>query len=149
MTSSLHLTIATPFTVLVESDQVRSLRASDASGSFGILPGHADFLTVLPASVLEWRTDGGSWKYCAIRAGVLSVSSGESVAVACRKGVLGHDLSGLEAQIFRSTEADTDQARRARVEQARLHAQAVRQLVRYLVPRGRSGLSSMAPSREL
>lgn len=149
MTSSLHLTIATPFTVLVESDQVRSLRASDASGSFGILPGHSNFLTVLPASVLEWRTNAGSWKYCAIRAGVLSVSSGESVAVACRKGVLGRDLSGLEAEVFHSTEAETDQTRRARVEQARLHAQAVRQLVRYLVPRGRSGLSSMAPSREL
>jgi F-type H+-transporting ATPase subunit epsilon len=139
MTERLHLTIATPFKLLVESDDVRSLRASDESGSFGILPGHADLLTVLPASVVEWREGDGQWRYCAVRAGVFTVSGGERIAVACRKGVLGRDLAGLEAQVRRVDIAETDADRRARVEQTRLHAQAVRQLLQYLLPRGRHG----------
>ncbi|MEZ5735147.1 MAG: hypothetical protein R3E09_04945 [Novosphingobium sp.] len=67
MRAPLHLTIATPTTLLVESEAVRSLRAMDESGSFGILPGHADLLTVLPASVVQWREDD-TWRYCAVRA---------------------------------------------------------------------------------
>jgi F-type H+-transporting ATPase subunit epsilon len=33
------------------------LRAEDASGSFGILPGHAPFLTALAISIVSWRKD--------------------------------------------------------------------------------------------
>ena len=51
--SGLHLTIATPAAVLVDADGVASLRAEDESGAFGVLPGHADLLTVLPPSVLR------------------------------------------------------------------------------------------------
>ena len=38
---------------------VVSVRAEDASGSFGILPGHADFLTSLAPSVVRWRRRDG------------------------------------------------------------------------------------------
>jgi F-type H+-transporting ATPase subunit epsilon len=139
MTGRLHLTIATPSRLLVETDDVRSLRATDASGSFGILPGHADFLTVLPASVVEWRGADGAWQYCAVRAAVFSVSDGETVAIACRQGVPGRDLASLEAEVRRVGLAETDTDRQARVEQTRLHAQAVRQLLHYLVPRQGGG----------
>ena len=137
MTGRLELVISTPSRVLVETDDVRSLRASDASGSFGIQPGHADFLTAIPASVVQWRESDDQWRYCVIRGGVLSVSNGKRVALACRKGLLGNDLASLEAEVREAGEAQTDSDRRVRVEQTRLHAQAVRQLVRYLVPRSR------------
>ena len=55
MSAGLHLTVTTPMEVLVDATGVRSVRAEDASGAFGILPGRADFLTSLPASVLRWR----------------------------------------------------------------------------------------------
>lgn len=135
MTAQLHLTIATPSRLLVDREDVGSLRASDASGSFGILPGHADLVTVLPASVVEWRGSDGAWQYCAVRGGVFSVSDGDKVVVACRQGVLGRDLAGLETEVRRAGIAETDADRRARVEQTRLHAQAVRRLLQYLVPR--------------
>ena len=45
--------------VAVEVDDVVSVRAEDASGGFGILPGHADFLTALDASVVSWRHRDG------------------------------------------------------------------------------------------
>lgn len=150
MSEALHLTIATPSQLLVESKDVRSLRASDASGSFGILPGHADLLTVLPASVVEWREGDGEWRYCAVRAGVFSVSDGEQVAIACRQGVLGHDLASLETEIRRAGAAETEADRRARVEQTRLHAQAVRRLLQYLSPRrGTEAGFAQAPEVEL
>ncbi len=135
MSEPLHLTVSTPSRVLVDVADVTSFRASDTSGSFGIQPGHADFLTVIPASVIAWREAGGEWQYCAVRGGVLSVSAGKRVALACREAVLGRDLAGLEADVRTAALAETEADKRARVEQTRLHAQAVRQLVQYLAPR--------------
>jgi F-type H+-transporting ATPase subunit epsilon len=54
MSLSLHLIIATPAKVLADVEDIRSLRAEDDSGAFGVLPGHADLLTVLPPSVVRW-----------------------------------------------------------------------------------------------
>jgi len=136
MMAPLRLTIATQDRLLVESSDVQSLRATDSSGSFGIMPGHADLLTVLPASVIEWRESDGAWHYCAVRAGVFSVRGGDRIAIACRKGVLGRDLAGLEGEVLRAGAAMTDADRRARVEQTRLHAQAVRQMLKFLLPSG-------------
>ncbi|MCB2046934.1 MAG: F0F1 ATP synthase subunit epsilon [Novosphingobium sp.] len=137
MTGRLELVISTPSRVLVQTDDVRSLRASDASGGFGIQPGHADFLTAIPASVVQWRESDDQWRYCVVRGGVLSVSNGKHIALACRKGLLGNDLASLADEVREASEAQTDSDRRARVEQTRLHAQAVRQLVSYLMPRSR------------
>ncbi|MFO1126586.1 MAG: hypothetical protein U1E25_15800 [Methylocystis sp.] len=53
----LRLVIATPATLLVDVLTWRQFRAEDASGGFGVLPGHADFVTTLPACVLRWRTE--------------------------------------------------------------------------------------------
>ena len=135
---SLRLTITTPNVLLVDEDGVQSLRAEDETGGFGILPGHADFLTVLPASVVRWRTTAGEEGYCALRGGVLTASRGERVSIACRQGVLGGDLQKLEADARRARVERLDAAARARVEATRLHAQTVRRLIRYLHPSGAS-----------
>ena len=138
MSDALHLTITTPATVLVDRQDVLSVRAEDESGGFGILPGHTDLLTVLPASVVRWRNGDDVTHYCALRGGVLRVSEGRRVAIASRQGTVGDDLTALEAEVQALRAAELDAAKRARVEQMRLHARAVRQLVRYLRP-GPSG----------
>lgn len=134
MNAPLRLTIATPSGLLVDSPDVLSLRAEDATGSFGILPGHADFLTVLVPCVLRWKTAGGAHRYCAVTGGVLRVVDGKQIAIACRRGELGDTLDTLEAQARAARESRLDAARRARVEQTRLDAQAIRQILRYLRP---------------
>jgi len=139
MSATLHLTVTTPMAVLVDTNDVHSLRAEDLSGGFGILPGHTDMLTVLPASVVRWRTGDRDEHYCAIRGGILAVAKGRTVSIACRKGVLGDNLGELEAMVRATEEEETDADRRARVEQTRLHARAVRQLMRYLRPERRPG----------
>ncbi len=134
MSGAIHLTITTPSSVLVDEADVRSVRAEDDSGGFGVLPGHADLLTVLPASVVRWRAGDGKWRFCAVHGGVLSVAGGRAVSVACRQGTVGDELARLEAEVraLGSERAEAD--RQARVEQTRLQARVVRQLMHYLQP---------------
>lgn len=146
MSGALHLTITTPAAILVDDPAVRAVRAEDESGGFGLLPGHADLLTVLPASVVRWRREDGAMRYCALRGGVMTVSGGDVVAVACRRGVVGDDLAALEKEVEALREAESDAERRARVEQMRLHAHAVRQLMRYLRPNAGDGVAAPLPT---
>ena len=134
MSGAIHLTVTTPGQILVDSGDVAAVRAEDQSGSFGILPGHADLLTVLVASVLRWRTADGATRFCAVHGGVFTVSAGRNVAVACREGVVGDSLENLEAKVRTVRAEQLEADRKARVEQVRLHALAVRQLLRYLRP---------------
>ncbi len=143
--SALHLTITTPMTVLVDAPEVTALRAEDESGGFGILPEHTDFLTALPASVLRWQGSDGVPHFCALRGGLMTVSGGTKVAVACREGLLGDDLAALEAEVAKMRADEEEDVRRARVEETRLHAQALRQLLRYLRP-GTSGAFDPPPA---
>lgn len=131
---ALHLRITTPMSILVDDPGATSVRAEDESGGFGILPGHTDLLTVLPASVVRWRRADGTQRFCALRGGLMTVEDGTSVAIACRQGLVGDDLHALEHEVIRMRSAETDADRRARVEQMRMHANAVRQLMRYLRP---------------
>ncbi len=138
MTGSLHLIITTPTTVLVDERDAYAVRATDDSGSFGILPGHADLLTVLPPSVVRWTDTRGSIRYCALQGGVLGVTGGDQVAIACRKAVLGENLENLEKDVRSARAAETEADRHARVAQTHLHAQAIRYLMNNLVPGHRS-----------
>jgi F-type H+-transporting ATPase subunit epsilon len=131
---SLALTIATPARVVVDGLPIVSLRAEDESGAFGIRVGHADMVTLLSASVVRWTTADGIEHYCAVDGGVLIVSHGTTVSVACREAVPGESLQRLEEEVRGVRAAQLDAMRRARVEQTRLHAQAVRQMLRYLRP---------------
>ncbi len=138
MSEALHLTIATPASILVDADDVRSLRAEDSSGAFGVLPGHAELLTVLPPSVVRWTRASEATRYCALSGGVMTVSGGNRVAIACRRGTIGDDLARLEAEVAAQRAAELDADRRAKVEQLRLHARALRQLMRFLRSAGRA-----------
>jgi len=135
VSAPLHLLIATPQQILVDCADVVSLRGEDASGGFGLLLGHVDYLTVLEPTVLRWRRASGERGYCAVRGGVLSLSGGE-LRIACREGIVGERLDELAARVQEAREAQRDSARRARVEHLRLHTRAVRQLVRYLRAEG-------------
>ena len=48
----MNLSIITPLSIVI-NEPVVSLRAMDASGSFGILSEHAEFLTRLAVSVVS------------------------------------------------------------------------------------------------
>lgn len=134
--ATLTLVISTPLDVILQADDVRSFRAEDESGGFGIQPGHTPMLTVLPACVARWRRAGEDWSFCALRGGVLTVERGAEIRIACRQGVLGSDLSKLERGVQAHLEAEDDAARAARVEQARMHVRAIRQIMLHISDEG-------------
>ncbi len=61
----MRLRIVTPLSVVVDEDGVLAVRAEDASGGFGILPRHADFLTSLAISIVGWESSDRTRRYCA------------------------------------------------------------------------------------
>jgi F-type H+-transporting ATPase subunit epsilon len=123
---------------------VLSLRAEDASGSFGILSGHADFLTRVAISVVTWTGADGARRYCAVRRGVLSVTAGPEIAIATREAVTGDDLATLDETVLARFRADIETERTEHVESTRLQLNAIRQIMRHLRPGGRGGAGSIA-----
>ncbi|NOG69084.1 F0F1 ATP synthase subunit epsilon [Roseicella sp. DB1501] len=118
--------------VIVDHDDIVSLRAEDASGSFGILPGHADLLTVLAVSVLSWRHADGRQRFCAVRGGIMTVRGGREIAIATREGRLGDSAEALERTVLAEFLAAVDAERTQRVAEAQMQLRVVRQVVRIL-----------------
>lgn len=135
MTRSMTLRIMTPLVIVVDQ-QASSLRASDVSGSFGILPGHADFLTRLAVSVVSWTTPEGASRYCAVRGGSLTARAGH-IAIATREAVTGDDLATLDREVLERFRVEMDDERVEHVETTRLHLSAMRQILARLQPKQR------------
>lgn len=130
----LHLVLSTPTEVVIDEPRVRALRAEDETGSFGIRPGHADFVTALVPTVLRWRTADEAERYAAVGPGVLMVHGGRQVRIACREAVPGTSLETLEAEVARHRAELLEARRRATVEETRLETRAIRQIIRLLHP---------------
>lgn len=135
MSRAMTLRIMTPLAIIVDRP-AGSLRAVDASGSFGILPGHADFLTRLAVSVVAWTAPDGAPHFCAVRGGALTVRAGD-VAIATREAVAGDDLALLDREVLARFHAEMDEERVEHVETTRLHLTAMRQMLARLQPKPR------------
>ena len=134
----MRLLITTPTAVVIDDPDVVAVRAEDESGSFGILGGHADFVTALTVSVVTWRRSDDRRRFCAVRRGALSVSRGTLVAIATREALVGDDLDHLEHVVLASFRNNVDDERMARTASLRLQMKAIRQIVQLLRPQ-RSG----------
>ncbi|HOL36213.1 MAG TPA: F0F1 ATP synthase subunit epsilon [Rubrivivax sp.] len=134
MKRPLHLVLTTAQQLLLDAADVVAVRGEDASGCFGILGGHADLITVLVPSVLRWQLADGQKGYCALAGGVLRMSGGAQLHVACRGAVRGDSIEKLEAAVRAARAEQLNEERRARVEQMQLHTRTLRTLVRYLHP---------------
>lgn len=139
----MRLLITDPTAIIADHADVASVRAEDESGSFGILTGHADLLTVLTVSVVSWRHTDGKAGYCAVRRGVLSVhNGGKEVAIATREAQRGDDLDTLEASVVSRFRAEAEAERSGRTAAMRLQTQAIRRIVEALRPDRQMGVSS-------
>jgi len=131
----MRLLITTPLDLVVDQRNVYHVRAEDDTGAFGILKGHADFLTVLRPTVISWRMGPGSPEhYAAVRGGMLSVKDGELVQIASREAVASDDIDDLEHHALAKYREEDRAEDVARAEARRLHVTAIHQIVRYLRP---------------
>lgn len=141
----MRLTIATPEALLLDRDGVAALRAQDESGAFGILPGHAPFLTALAASVVSWRGLDGKEGHCAVRGGLLTVRDGQEIAIATRQAFLGDDIERLERRLREELAAADERERAERVSTAQMQAAAIRRIIGLLRPGPRAPQAGRVP----
>lgn len=64
----LRLQDATHFEEIVN---VTSFIGEDASGSFGLLSGHARFMTIISVGIAKYRIGESNWKFLAVPSGVI------------------------------------------------------------------------------
>jgi len=124
-----RLRIITPLEIAVDQDDVASITAVDDSGDFGIMPGHADFLTALSLSVIAWRHTEGEWQYCAVRGGVLTVEGGKDVTITSREAVQGDDIEMLDLTVLTRYRSEIETERAEHTEGMRLQLAAIRQIM--------------------
>ena len=125
---AMHLVLSSLGTVLVDAAGVRSVRAQDATGSFGLWPGHEDLLAVLSVGLLSWRDAQDAWHWCAVRSGVLTLQRGCELQIASREAVLGDDPAQLERTVLEQLRQRQQTEDHARRESHQIEVQLLRQL---------------------
>jgi F-type H+-transporting ATPase subunit beta len=130
----MNLTVTTPLAIITKAENVAHVRAEDDTGAFGILRGHADFLTALAISVVSWRDDRGAEHHVAVRGGMLAVSGGDTITVATREAVADDDLHRLETEVLASFQRRSEEEITARTDAQRLYLAAIRRIYGFLRP---------------
>jgi F-type H+-transporting ATPase subunit epsilon len=128
----MRLQIVTPLAVEADLTDIVSVRADDRTGSFVILPYHADFITVLAITVVEWSTEAGETGHIAVRGGILRVEGGDLVQIATRQAVSGPTLERLGTAVLDQLRDEAEAEAKTRVAATRMHMGLIRQLDRYL-----------------
>ena len=123
---SLDLEILVPDSVVVRT-RVRRLQASDASGRFGVLPGHEPFLTLLVPCVLCYEDEAGRERYAAADGGVMLLEQKE-VSVITREAVVAERLEEVADAVAAMLEKRRLQEQTARAEFAELQTTLLREL---------------------
>lgn len=141
----MKLLVTTPMSVVVDANEVRHVRAEDETGAFGILPGHAAFISVLTVSVITWRDHLDTEHHVAVRGGILSVLDGNLVEVATREAVGEDTLRELGQSVLTRFREEAQAEEESRVSATRLHLAAIRQLQRYLESRRQVLSQGMPP----
>lgn len=143
----MRFSITTPLAVVADATGVTYVRAEDETGAFGILPGHADFLTTLSVSVVTWRTNGAE-HHMAVRGGVLTVRNGVEVAIVTREAVGEDSLALLGEAVLARMRAEQESETSSRISGTRIELAALRQIERYLAAGGnRLSRPTMAAGR--
>jgi F-type H+-transporting ATPase subunit epsilon len=128
----MRLVVTTPTKVVEDVERVRHIRAEDATGAFGILPGHADFVTVLPVSVVTWRNREDREGFVLVRGGVLSVRGGDRVEIAARGAYREEELAGLSEAALAELRQSEEVEELTRTADTRMHLAMMRQIERVL-----------------
>ena len=143
----MRLLVSTPNSIVVDDDNVAYVRAEDATGVFGVLPGHANFITVLAISVITWRDTQGNEQHLAVRSGVLNVRNGNLIEVATRQAVTDPNLHELGEKVLETFRQEEKAEESSRISATRLQLATIKQLQRYFNPNRQSltqNTSSMA-----
>lgn len=123
--SQVHLLLRTPSGLLLDRE-VQAVVAEDRSGWFGVRPGCADLVAVLPPGLLTFRDEEGEG-FVALSGGLLDLR-GADCRVVARDAVLSRRLEDVAAAL----EAHLDKRRRGQERQRGVLHDLVREALRRL-----------------
>ena len=123
----MRLKVWVPTEVLLD-EEVTKVKAEAENGWFCILPRHIDFVTALVPGILSFEGPGRPTQYLAIDHGIL-VKCGPEVSVSTRHAVRGTDLATLQETVAEQFRVLREKEQTARLFEAKLEAELVRQLV--------------------
>jgi len=123
-TMVMHLESATQYERI---EGVVSFVGEDASGSFGILPGHARMMTVLRTGLARFRLASENWQFLALPGAVLSCADDE-LHVATRRYLRDADYERISAALREQLLAEEDALHAIRQSVRRLEDEMLKRL---------------------
>jgi F-type H+-transporting ATPase subunit epsilon len=123
---SLELELLVPDGVVLKS-RIRGLQAADASGRFGLWPGHERFVTVLEPGLVVFRDEQDHEKFAAVDGGAL-VLQDNCVSIACREAIVADRLEEVAARAAAMIAERRLSEKTARADFAELQATLLRDL---------------------
>lgn len=109
---------------VVLNEEVDKVVAEGASGSFGLLPRHIDYVSPLVPGILSY-TQGEEEAFVAVDEGVL-VKCGDEVLVSVRDAVIGAALESLEGTVRDRFDERREQEKAMHSALAKLETEVVR-----------------------
>ncbi len=106
---------------------VTSFVGEDASGSFGILAGHARFITVLVVGLARLRVGSDDWRYLAMPGGTLYFDR-EVLTVTTRRYLVDADYNRISEVLERQLLAEEQTLRELRESLRHMEEQMLKRL---------------------
>lgn len=120
----LHLESATQYERI---EDVVSFVGEDASGSFGILPGHARLSTVLEFGLARFRADGEGWQFLAAPGAVIHCA-GNELHFTTRRYLRDSDFERVRTALREQLLAEEEALRTVKQSLRRLEEEMLRRL---------------------
>jgi F-type H+-transporting ATPase subunit epsilon len=108
-------------------DRISSFVGEDASGSFGILAGHARFMTVLSFGLARYRSAGQPWQYLALPGAVLDFRNNE-LAIASRHYLCDDDYERISTRLAGQLLAEEEELHAMKQSLHRMEEEILKQL---------------------
>lgn len=106
---------------------VTSFVGEDASGLFGILPGHSRMMTALDGGLARFRIGADEWHYLALPGGILS-GGGDSLTLCTRRYLHDTELRRMGNLLAELQQADREALGGIRESLQRLEDEMLRRL---------------------
>ncbi len=110
-------------------DGVVSFVGEDASGSFGILPGHARFMTILELGLARFRRADAAWQYLAMPGAVLYFKD-NLLSLSTRRYFLDQDYERIIDTLTKQLLAEEEALREVKQSLAQLEQEVLKRLLK-------------------
>lgn len=106
---------------------VTSFVGEDASGSFGILPGHARMMTALVVGLARFRVGDNEWHYLALPGGIIE-GGGDRLTLCTRRCLHDTDIRRMGTMLAELQQAEEETLGGIRESLHRLEEEMLRRL---------------------